>query len=109
MSDKQQELFNQSCKIQIMPLVIYGHRAGDTHAHTHTHTHFNYNVSNIYDHVRILFCRQYEEKQLKSQQERAKKKLALTNQESRLQNQVCHLQSHAIYDFACVIFPIVGL
>ena len=32
---KQQQLFNQSYKVQIMPLsYLYGH----THTHTHTHT-----------------------------------------------------------------------
>ena len=34
------------------------------------------------------FYRKYEEKQLKAQQQRAKKRLEFTNQESRLQNQV---------------------
>ena len=45
-------------------------------------------IWNMYGTYIYVMYRQYEEKQLKSQQERAKKKLALTNQESRLQNQV---------------------
>lgn len=36
----------------------------------------------------ILFKRQYEEKQLKAQQERAQRRLEFSNQESRLMNQV---------------------
>lgn len=42
--------------------------------------------------IGVANIRQYEEKQLKSQQERAKKRLALTNQESRLQNQLAYEQ-----------------
>ena len=55
--------------------------------------------------LKISFYRQYEEKQLKSQQERAKKKLALTNQESRLQNQVRYLHtcvSNVIVSLYCI-------
>lgn len=45
--------------------------------------------SNLFDAVSIgLFQRQYEEKQLKAQQERAQRRLEFSNQESRLMNQV---------------------
>ncbi|XP_065903678.1 structural maintenance of chromosomes protein 1A-like [Dysidea avara] len=40
--------------------------------------------------IGVSNIRQYEEKQLKSQQERAKKRLEFTNQESRLQNQLAY-------------------
>ena len=35
-------------------------------------------------------CRQYEEKQLKGQQERARRRLEFANQVSRLQNQLAY-------------------
>ena len=34
-TEKQQELFDQSYKVQITPLVIYGLGGGHTHIHTH--------------------------------------------------------------------------
>ena len=58
-----------------------------------------------------LLFRQYEEKQLKSQQERAKKRLEFTNQESRLQNQVCYYMCiYTIVIFVdCFSPPVAGL
>ena len=46
----------------------------------------------------ILFKRQYEEKQLKAQQERAQRRLEFSNQESRLMNQVSRLYDVTLYD-----------
>ena len=42
-TEKQQELFKQSCKVEITPLVIYCLRGGptDTHVHKHTNVHTN--------------------------------------------------------------------
>ena len=37
-TEKQQELLNQSYKVKITPLVIYGLRVG-THIHIHTYLH----------------------------------------------------------------------
>ena len=36
-TEKQQQLFNQSFKVKILPLVICG--PGDVHTNTHTHVH----------------------------------------------------------------------
>lgn len=42
----------------------------------------------VADIVLFIFSRQYEERQLRSQQERAQRRLEFSNQESRLMNQV---------------------
>ena len=39
MTEKQQELFNQSYKVQIASLVIYGLGGGHTHTHTYDQVH----------------------------------------------------------------------
>ena len=40
--------------------------------------------------IDLAGCRQYEEKQLKGQQERARRRLEFANQVSRLQNQLAY-------------------
>ena len=42
--------------------------------------------------------RQYEEKQLKTQQERAQKRLEFSNQGSKLKSQVLYIVNHAVTD-----------
>ena len=37
-TEKQPQLFNQSFKVKITPLIIYGLGGGRTHTHIHTHT-----------------------------------------------------------------------
>ena len=49
------------------------------------HSHRTEPVADI---VVFIFSRQYEERQLRSQQERAQRRLEFSNQESRLMNQV---------------------
>lgn len=49
------------------------------------HSHRTEPVADI---VFFIFSRQYEERQLRSQQERAQRRLEFSNQESRLMNQV---------------------
>ena len=42
--ERQQNLFNQSHRVHITPLVIHGLGGGHTHTHTHTHTHIRTEV-----------------------------------------------------------------
>ena len=44
-TERQQKLFNQSYKVKITPLVIYG--LGGMHRHTDTHTH-------VHDRIKVI-------------------------------------------------------
>ena len=60
------------------------------------HSGFAYWIS-LSSILNVLLCRQYEERELRDQQERAKKRLEFDNQKQRLVNQLEYEKSQETY------------